>query len=283
MMLRGILTSIAILWLLTPIIPFIHPIMIAIQATAWIGGALLVLLILPGWRTRLAAVVVLLVFLEVPHLRPVPDAPDGAIRVAVMNTQYQRTDPDELSAEITAVTPDVVVLAETTRDEATAVASATGLTITGPPIKTGGSGVAVLMREAATVGPQLRAGLHQLPVVDKQGVTVVGVHTVAPVNGRQIQLWTHDFEQLRSVTEGTAPLIMAGDFNAGVLHPTFRSLGLRDCAPLTPTWPSFAAVLRIDHILVRPEASCGASGAFRVSGTDHVGVWADVIPRSDIA
>lgn len=282
-MLRGILTSIAILWLLTPVIPFIHPVMIAIQAGAWMAVVVLVLLILPGWRTRLTAVVVLLAFLEIPHLRPVPESPEGAIRVAVMNTQYQRTDPDELSAEITAVAPDVVVLAETTRDEATAVASATGLTITGPPIKTGGSGVAVLMREAATVGPQLRAGLHQLPVVDKQGVTVVGVHTVAPVNGRQIQLWTHDFEQLRSVTEGTAPLIIAGDFNAGVLHPTFRSLGLRDCAPRTPTWPSFAAVLRIDHILVRPEASCGASGAFRVSGTDHVGVWADVIPRSDIA
>ena len=282
-MLRGILTSIIILWLLTPIIPFIHPVMIALQATAWVAGALLVLLILPGWRTRLTAVVVLLAFLELPHLRPVPDSPDQAVRVAVMNTQYQRTDPDELSAEIAAVAPDVVVLAETTRDEAAAVASATDLIITGPPIKTGGSGVAILMREAATVGPQLRAGLHQLPVVDRQGVTVVGVHTVAPVNARQIELWTHDFEQLRSATEGTAPVIMAGDFNAGFLHPTFRSLGLRDCAPLTPTWPSFAAVLRIDHILVRPEAACGASGAFRVSGTDHVGVWADVIPRSAAA
>lgn len=275
-MLRGILTSIAILWLLTPVIPFIHPVMIAIQAGAWMAVVVLVLLILPGWRTRLTAVVVLLAFLEIPHLRPVPESPEGAIRVAVMNTQYQRTDPDELSAEITAVAPDVVVLAETTRDEATAVASATGLTITGPPIKTGGSGVAVLMREAATVGPQLRAGLHQLPVVDKQGVTVIGVHTVAPVNQRQLTLWRHDFTQLEKATTSTGPLIMAGDFNASTAHPAMKRLGMHDCAPLTPTWPAVAPVLRIDHILVR-DAACGASGAFRVAGTDHVGVWADVV------
>lgn len=199
-MLRGILTSVAILWLLTPIIPFIHPVMIALQAGAWIAVAVVVLLLLPGWRTRLTAVVVLLALVELPHLRPVPDSPDQAIRVAVMNTQYQRTDPDELSTEISAVAPDVVVLAETTGAEATAVAEATGLSITGPPIKTGGSGVAILMRGTATAGPQLRAGLHQLPVVDKQGVLVVGVHTVAPVNGQQIKLWSHDFQQLRSVT-----------------------------------------------------------------------------------
>lgn len=275
-MLRGIVISLALLWLLTPVIPLVHPLMIGLQATAWIAVVILVLLILPGWRTRIIAVVAVLGLIELPHLRTPPESPPEASRVVVMNTQYQRTDPDKLSATIADLGPDVVILAETTRAEADAVASASDLTVSGPPIKSGGRGVAILMREGARVRPELKGSLHQLPVVEKQGVTVVGVHTVAPVNARQADLWRADFQQLNSVAERTGPLIMAGDFNAGVLHPTMRSLGLRGCGPVTPTWPSFAAVIRIDHILVR-DASCGASGAFRVAGTDHVGVWADVL------
>lgn len=274
-MLRGILASISILWILTPVVPFSHPLVILCQATAWMAVVLLVLVVLPGWRTRVITGFVVLALIELPHLRPPPDPTGDAVRVVAINTQYQRTDPEELSAEIASLGPDLVILAETTRQEATTVADASGLTVSGPPIRTNGKGVAIITGGGAAVKPELKAGIHQLPVVDKQGVAVVGVHTVAPVNARQTELWDQDFGELRGAAGGTGPLIMAGDFNASSLNPQMRSLGLKDCAPLTPTWPALAAVLRIDHILVR-DGSCGASGAFRVAGTDHVGVWADV-------
>ncbi len=276
-MIRAIFASVFILWLLSAAVPLSHPLVILAQATAWVAAVLLVLVVLPGWRSRVIAIFVVLVLVELPHLRTPPPSPDGAVRVVSINTQYQRTDTDQLASEIAALGPDLVILAETTEEEAAAVATATGLAVTGPPIKSSGRGVAILVGDGATVRPELKAGIHQLPVVDKQGVTVVGVHTVAPVNARQAALWTQDFEELRRVAEGDGPMIMAGDFNASSLNPPMRSLGLVNCSPLTPTWPSFAAVLRIDHILVRGGA-CGAAGAFRVAGTDHVGVWADISP-----
>lgn len=269
-------TAGAVIWLLTPALPVVHPLLIALQATAWIAVVILVLLALPGWRTRGVALLAVLAVLEMPLLRAIPPPPENALRVVAINTLYGRSDGGELVDDITILDPDVVVLAETSRTEAQAVAAATGLDISGPPIKGNGHGVAVLTGDGATVGLQLKAGLHQLPVVDKQGVTVIGVHTVAPVNQRQLTLWRHDFTQLEKATTSTGPLIMAGDFNASTAHPAMKRLGMHDCAPLTPTWPAVAPVLRIDHILVR-DAACGASGAFRVAGTDHVGVWADVV------
>lgn len=275
-MLRGFLATGALIWLLTPVLPVPHPCFIALQSTAWLAAVMLIMLALPGWRSRGIAALVVLALIEFPLLRSVPESPENALRVVAINTEYGRTDPGELSAEITNLNPDIVVLAETSRQEAKAVATANGLEISGPAIKGNGHGVAVLTRGATAADTQLEAGLHQLPVVDRQGVTVVGVHTVAPVNQRQLRLWRHDFRQLDKAAGYQGPVIMAGDFNASTAHPAMKRLGMRDCAPLTPTWPAGAPVLRIDHILVR-DGHCGAAGAFRVSGTDHVGVWADVV------
>lgn len=277
-MIRGFLAIGAILWLLTPAITVNHPLFIGLQATAWLAVIILVLVALPGWRTRVIAVFTVLVLIEMPLLRVPPDSPDDAVRVVAINTQYGQSDRPELLTDIAQLEPDLVVLAETSDAEATAVAQATGLVHSGPPIKRDGKGVAILTADGATVRPQLTPGLHQLPVVEKHGVTVVGVHTVAPANARQLELWRHDFTELSQAVADNEALIMAGDYNAATTHPPMKALGLEDCAPLTPTWPSLAAVIRIDHILVK-NASCGASGAFRVAGTDHVGIWADVLPQ----
>lgn len=269
----------ALSWLLTPALPAVltHPLIIAVQATAWLAVVLLLMLALPGWRSRGIALLVVLALLEWPLLRAVPETPEDALRVVAINTLYGKSDQQELAADIAALQPDVVVLAETSPEEAAAVASATGLVRSGPAIKGSGSGVAVLTHAGATAGTQLKAALHQLAVVEKQDLTLVGVHTVAPVDQRQLALWHHDFQQLATAAAGEGPLIMAGDFNASTAQPAMKALGMTDCAPLTPTWPAGAPLLRIDHILIS-EGSCGASGAFRVSGTDHVGVWADVLP-----
>lgn len=280
-MVRGILTTGAIVWMLTLAVRIDHPLWIGLQATAWIAVALLIVLALPRWWLRGVFIICLAVLPLVTQWRTPPDTPEDAVRVVSINTQVERTDRTELITRITDLKPDIVILIETTDVEARAVADSTGLPVTGP-IKGGGRGVAVLADlsdQQATATPELRASLHQLPVVDKHPVKVVGVHTAAPVNARLVEMWHEDFAELAAAAHSEKAVILAGDFNATNAHPPMKQLNLVDCAPGVPTWPTLAPFIGIDHILVK-NATCGASGSFKVRGTDHLGVWADIIPRA---
>ncbi|KAB1503112.1 endonuclease/exonuclease/phosphatase family protein [Corynebacterium sp. 320] len=115
-------------------------------------------------------------------------------------------------------------------------------------------------------------------------VTFAGVHVVAPVGSEDRKAWDEELEGLQSWTaqrNRTTDVVLMGDFNATRWHPRMRDFSnTTDCtghAAARPTWPAFAPVIRLDHILTT--GSCGEAGTFRVSGTDHLGVWADIAFR----
>lgn len=262
----------AALWTATPLLDVAHPLWVGLQATAWLGALLLILVLLPGWRSRVSAGVLALTAILAAPLLSSPDATSD-LRVAVLNTRVERAEDPALHAELRELSPDAVVLAETTTDEAGAVAQQLGMAVTGP-VAPGGHGVAVLAATSARAG-QLHDGLHQMPVVPLSGATVIGVHAAAPMSPRLAELWRADLAALDRALARPGPVIAAGDFNASVLHPPFRELPGRDCTLPVPTWPMPVSVLHLDHVVVSG-AECTGAGTFAVPGTDHRGVWADI-------
>lgn len=260
------------LWALSPLIDATHPLLIGVQATAGLGVLLLVLAALPGWRTRVAAAVITVAAVFTAPLLSWSGA-DPDLRVATINTQVAGAESAALQAELSELSPDVVVLVETTPAEATAVAQLLGLTVTGE-IAPGLRGVAVLAATDSRA-EQHRDELHQMPVVEFDDLTVAGVHTAAPVNDRLAELWTEELAEVSAVLDQPGPVIAAGDFNATVLHPRFRNLPATDCTLPVPTWPMPVSGLHLDHVLLSG-ARCTGAGTFAVPGTDHRGVWADV-------
>lgn len=86
------------------------------------------------------------------------------------------------------------------------------------------------------------------------------------------------------------PLVVAGDFNAGPVHPVFRAITAgfdrspRGGVPWVRTWPMSVPGLgevppfvQIDHIVAGGRV-CVEDSVVRVPGTDHAAVWARLDP-----
>lgn len=261
-----------VLWALSPLIDAAHPLLIGAQATAWLGVVLMILTLLPGWRSRLLVATVIMVLVLGSPLVAFPGATSD-LRVAALNTRHARADEGALHSELSALSPDIVVLSETSPAEAAGVANSLGLEVTGE-IAADGHGVVVLAATTARA-QQHDASFHQIPVVGLGSATVVGVHAAAPVRAGLAELWEADLTKIAAVLDQPGPVIAAGDFNATPGHPGFRNLPGQDCALPVATWPMPVSGLHLDHIVVSG-AECTGAGTFAVPGTDHRGVWADV-------
>ena len=148
-----------------------------------------------------------------------------------------------------------------------------------PSVLLGGSG--------GSGGLDGSGGLGKRPA----GTQIVGAHPLTPMPDT-VESWDQGLQNLGGWIDGfvaenpadeaesaSKGLVVAGDFNATRGHPRFRALGIQDCTghlAHTPTWPAKLPVLRLDHILTTGQ--CHDGGQFRVAGTDHRGVWADITP-----
>lgn len=305
------------------------------QATAFLaavvflfaGGLLRSLL-----RGLLFALVAVLLIVLIPRV-PTPflsDASPASHRILALNTYFGRADDSAIVARIEELNPDVVVLAETNPDEVTAVASGTGMAVSGPggtgsagdnaasvrPGLSGAEGTAILVRAGRGYEDtgDLNMTQFQNPSIElagavdsadsaKKPLRVVGVHPLTPVGEDRVHwdrsladigAWIDTFisdnaaessesgsgsDSVPDSAQSQPGLVIAGDFNSTRSHPRFRDLNIDDCSghlAQTPTWPAKFPVLRLDHILTTGD--CHDGGTFRVNGTDHLGVWADVTP-----
>ncbi|WP_199550864.1 endonuclease/exonuclease/phosphatase family protein [Streptomyces sp. N35] len=107
-------------------------------------------------------------------------------------------------------------------------------------------------------------------------------HPVPPVPGG-VGVWRRELGAMRDWVvrhRSSAPLVVAGDFNASQDHAAFRALldaGLRDAAAVTgrartPSWPtSVSAPLgtQIDHVLASPAFVPRSARFLELAGTDH--------------
>jgi endonuclease/exonuclease/phosphatase (EEP) superfamily protein YafD len=134
--------------------------------------------------------------------------------------------------------------------------------------------------------PMLVADIH----TTAGPVSVVNVHTVAPLTELLARQWRRQFDAMGVLaTETDAPIIFAGDFNATAMHRPMASLlsgGLRDSftesglgwgATFPANWGLVPPFMRIDHILISQELCVESFGEWQVSGSDHRAMTAQLL------
>jgi endonuclease/exonuclease/phosphatase (EEP) superfamily protein YafD len=120
---------------------------------------------------------------------------------------------------------------------------------------------------------------------------------VAPWGAPGMANWYHDLRSQPPATVRGPTRILLGDFNATLDHATLRRLvnsGYRDAAAVAGTglrtswpsqWPSTGRRLTLpvtlDHVLADRRIGVAAARPYRIAGTDHRAVYAElVLPRT---
>lgn len=275
----------------------------ALPLTLLPAYALLVL----GALVRRRALVVVSAALVLAHLLVVAPAlgaaslPAGVedaprLRVVVANLYVLNPDPARAGRALRALRPDVLVVPELDADGLAGLRAAGLLedlphTITQAESRDETVG---LFSRLPLRGTSTRpVGGRALPraTVDVGGVAVrlLAVHPLPPISVFE-GLWRAALlDLLGEVQDLDGPAVVAGDFNADRDHAPFRRLlgegRLRDAHDergrgLARTFPAYAPVLHLDHVLVRDGADAQvvvrAVREFAIPGSDHLGVVADL-------
>ena len=229
----------------------------------------------------------------VPRVLAAGDAePDGPrLRILASNLFVGRGDVKTVIELVREHDVDVLNLLELT-DESAQEFERAGLFDLLPyrilrPLEGGrGSGIASRhpLTELDLAGPSSLEQPSARLEIDGIAVEVVAVHPVPPTDsaGR----WRRETAGLP--VPGRAIRVLAGDYNATLDHATFRRLltsGYRDAAEqrgkgLVPTWPAKAPLVTLDHVLADQRASIADYRTFRVPGSDHHAVYAELVLTS---
>jgi endonuclease/exonuclease/phosphatase (EEP) superfamily protein YafD len=121
------------------------------------------------------------------------------------------------------------------------------------------------------------------------GVEMESVHPQAPWGGPAMSGWERDMRNQPPATVDGAVRILLGDFNATLDHAAMRNLidtGYRDAASVVgagfrSTWPYdekwFIPGITLDRVLVDKRVGVRAVRTYRIPGTDHKAVYAELV------
>lgn len=238
-----------------------------------------------------------------------PPGDATSLSVLSLNTEYGQADPTTIVEQVRHRRVDLLVLLEETPQHWAALQEA-GLSELLPHV-TGSVG--------SDAGGSIIASAHPLTCPDSPGgrcdVTTRGERRGSgtafdqPVaqlaDGTLVRAahpwpprpdparWRREQHEMGLWLQGHAhrPLVVAGDFNAGPVHPVFRAVTAgfdrspRYGVPWVRTWPMSVPGLgevppfvQIDHIVAGGRAGVEES-VVRVPGTDHAAVWARLEPQ----
>jgi endonuclease/exonuclease/phosphatase (EEP) superfamily protein YafD len=118
-------------------------------------------------------------------------------------------------------------------------------------------------------------------------VTVVAVHTAAPVAGR-MRSWANDLTLLHQwCADGPAPRVLVGDVNATLDHAPLRdaTAGCIDAAAargegLVATWPTIWPRwfgVQIDHVFTSGEIHPASVQVLDLPGSDHRAIFTEIV------
>lgn len=211
-----------------------------------------------------------------------------------LNLRFGSADIEQVVAA--AASADVVVLLEATSGAAQRLEQAGWRDrfpyVVGDPT-TAGNGSPIYSRFPLRAAASLpRSSFPQwaatVTVPDVGPVRVLAAHPCNPFCGNN--RWAAEHDALRRVATSVPPdlpLVVAGDLNAVPDHGPLRALhraGLTSAADLAgagwlPTFPANSLVpplLPIDHVLVDDQLTAISVTSFRVTGTDHLGLRAEL-------
>ncbi|MFI2361789.1 endonuclease/exonuclease/phosphatase family protein [Promicromonospora sp. NPDC019610] len=220
----------------------------------------------------------------------------GTLRVMTVNALYGRADAETVVGLVKSQNVEVLSVQELTPDFEQALADA-GLdellahSFTVPAEDTpAGSGL--WSTTELTDVEQMSGTTFAMPsaLVDVGGtdVRVTVVHPYPPMP-EDVTTWRTELVELTEQVHGDkTPQILAGDFNAGYDHATFRDLlGSRFLdatrewgAGPAVTWPEgsrIPALFALDHVVVEKDMPVSDVVSMQVPGTDHRALVATVV------
>ena len=225
--------------------------------------------------------------------RPQPPAEGPALRLLTANLLAGRASEEAVVALARRQGTDVLCLQELT-EPAVARLKQAGLADLLPyemtdvrGESTRGSGIysRFPLAEGPLFDPTYAAQPRaRLALPGGQWSDLICIHTSPPnpPTRARVARWREELAMLPPPSGPAGPpLILAGDFNATADHVAFRrvlGLGHVDAAAasgrgLVPTWGPWAGggpgLLTIDHILVDPRCAVLAVGVYRLPGSDH--------------
>ena len=225
-------------------------------------------------------------------------APTGTatIRMVTANLLLTNTEVEDLAHDLAATGSDVILLQEVTPEHLADIRFV-GLLGQYPyhvlDPRSGFHGSAILSKLPIENGESfLLAGspMTRAEVTTSVGVvTVINVHTVAPINESQARRWRAQLDLLAKMNDETdGPLVMAGDYNATKDHNPMDAVlanGMRDAYSdagrgVGATWPQWGGpvfpVMRLDHVLVNEQVTVLTADLQPNRGSDHLRLAVDL-------
>ena len=265
------------------------PALIAMLSRRWLAGALAVV------AAALLAVAVLPRALANSDQRPAT-----GVGLTVLTVNVLAGDADAAALVGLVRDHDVAVLAmqEFTPDMQARLSEAgldTLLPYSSPAAEFGTTGSAVYSRFPVTAAGSRRNGggfLQAYGTIQPPGagpIQIESAHPVAPYDLEVLADWRDDLRNQPRADRNRAPRILLGDFNATLDHRELRSVisyGYRDAADadgagLIGTWGTYNGhplpPVAIDHVLADRRVGVAAYHVYRVPGTDHRAVYAELI------
>ena len=225
---------------------------------------------------------------------PAPAA--GAARLTVMNANvYEgRADAQELVDAVRREDVDLLVLQEITPQlleqlDALGLADLLPERVGEPDYMV--AGTMILANGPLTEHVRLRTTFQGWQAT-YDGLTVLGVHPVAPVDPTA---WNADHRAILTQAEADDADLILGDMNATPDHDVMRKLddaGFRDASEAAnegwqPTWPAnhvgilplLPPLIHIDHVLLGDSMASLGTHTVDIDGTDHLALVATVARR----
>lgn len=278
--------------------------LIALMPYAVLAGALLfvVALLLRRWLTTLIVGVTAAILAATVAPRAIPDPPTPLqgqpLTVMSINVYYGEADARRIVDLVRGGQVDVLALQELNPRMVDKLRRA-GLFEQLPHrvlrSEPGADGTGIVSRfplRGLSLMPEttMRQPSARIDIPGPRDVEFVAVHPVVPIGAGTTVKWKHEIRALPNPTPGQegAARVLAGDFNATLDHTPLRKLlgrGYSDAAEITgdglvPTWPElgrpWAPPVTLDHVLVSGDTVVRGYRTFRVDGTDHRAVLANL-------
>jgi endonuclease/exonuclease/phosphatase family metal-dependent hydrolase len=277
--------------------PLAIPVYLVLVVWLGVGAALM----RGRWDVVAAVVAVALLGLHVWWFAPQvvganPAPADGAPRIVVMNANlYEgRAKAEDVVDAVREHHVNILVLEEITPDllqrmDDLGLATMLPDRVGEPDYMV--AGTMILADQPLTGHVRLRTTFQGWEAT-YHGLTVLGVHPVAPVDPAG---WRADHAAILKQAETDHADLIVGDMNATPDHEPMRELddaGFRDASEAAnegwqPTWPAnhvgvfplLPPVVKIDHVLVGEGMASLGTSTVDVAGTDHYALVATVARR----
>ena len=133
------------------------------------------------------------------------------------------------------------------------------------------------------------AGRPQIKVELDSGITVFGLHLMAPITLKKSALRNRQLEQLaKLINQETNPVIAIGDFNTDIKESVFNKLMAqtnncshgRDSFPGRKSWLSVFPLFAIDHLIFTDHFHLASFVVGKLIWSDHLPIIADISLRN---